>query len=147
MLSSIRIYHEGVFMTCERLFAIFFNRQHSDRPPSVIVATTGLQLLKTRNTTDLLLEEYKRNITHLVQAIDSLAARNTQVLWKLMEAVDVTKLKNDNKRINNNDIDLYNKAAVEVSSLYNVFGTVNSTSDYTKLSNFTSRFSTLFTLS
>ncbi|CAG9794077.1 unnamed protein product [Diatraea saccharalis] len=94
----------------------FRSWQHSDRPPSVIVATTGLQLLKTRNTTDLLIEEYKRNLTHLVQAIDSLAARNTQVLWKLMEAVDATKLKNDDKRISNADIDSYNRAAVEILS-------------------------------
>lgn len=91
------------------------NRQRSDQPPSVIVASTGLQLLKTRNTTDLLLEEYKRNLTHLVQAIDSLAARNTQVLWKLIESVDSTKLKNEYKRITNTDIDSYNKAAIEVS--------------------------------
>ncbi|CAH2981507.1 unnamed protein product [Chilo suppressalis] len=92
----------------------FRSWQHSDKPPSVIVATTGLQLLKTRNTTDIVLEEYKRNLTHLVQAIDSLAARNTQVLWKLMEAVDVTKLKNENKKISNTDIDAYNKAAIEI---------------------------------
>ncbi|XP_060802584.1 N-acetylneuraminate 9-O-acetyltransferase [Amyelois transitella] len=88
--------------------------QRSDKPPSVIVATTGLQLLKTRNTTDLVLEEYKRNLTHLVQAIDSLAARNTHVLWKLIESVETNKLKNDFARINNADIDNYNRAAVEI---------------------------------
>ncbi|KAL0871614.1 hypothetical protein ABMA27_004143 [Loxostege sticticalis] len=92
----------------------FRNWELSDKPPSVIVAGTGLQLLKNRNTTDLVLEEYKRNLTHLVQAIDSLAGRKTQVLWKLIEGVDTGKLKNDNKRINNNDIDSYNKAAVEI---------------------------------
>ncbi|XP_063827945.1 N-acetylneuraminate 9-O-acetyltransferase [Ostrinia nubilalis] len=92
----------------------FRNWQLSDKPPSVIVAGTGLQPLKNRNTTDLVLEEYKRNLTHLVQAIDSLVARKTQVLWKLMEGVDTGKLKNDNKRINNNDIDSYNRAAVEI---------------------------------
>ncbi|KAJ0178071.1 hypothetical protein K1T71_005894 [Dendrolimus kikuchii] len=92
----------------------FRSWQKADQPPSVIVASTGLQLLKTRNTTDLILEEYKRNLTHLVQAIDSLAAKNTQVLWKLLEAVDSGKLKNDLKRITNSDIDLYNKAAIEI---------------------------------
>lgn len=52
---------------------IFLYRQYSDRPPSVIVASTGLQLIKNRNTTEQVLEEYKRNLTQLVQPIDSLA--------------------------------------------------------------------------
>ncbi|XP_059058073.1 N-acetylneuraminate 9-O-acetyltransferase [Achroia grisella] len=92
----------------------FRNWQRSDKPPSVIVATTGLQLLKNRNTTDLVLEEYKRNLTHLVQAIDSLAARNTQVLWKLMESVETSKLKTDLTKISNVDIEAYNRAAIEI---------------------------------
>ncbi|KAJ8715881.1 hypothetical protein PYW08_013166 [Mythimna loreyi] len=110
-LSVTFIYSDDVSKTMVDQFRTW---QRSDQPPSVIVASTGLQLLKTRNTTDLVLEEYKRNLTHLVQAIDSLAARNTQVLWKLIESVDATKLKNENKRITNTDIDLYNKAAVEI---------------------------------
>lgn len=63
-----------------------------------------------------MLEEYKRNLTQLVQPVDSLASRGTQVLWKMMEAVDVSKLKSDTK-ISNADIDAYNKAALEVSAL------------------------------
>ncbi|XP_049707884.2 N-acetylneuraminate 9-O-acetyltransferase [Helicoverpa armigera] len=110
-LSVTFIYSDDVSKTMVDQFRTW---QRSDQPPSVIVASTGLQLLKTRNTTDLLLEEYKRNLTHLVQAIDSLAARNTQVLWKPIESVDPSKLKNDNKRINNNDIDAYNRAAIEI---------------------------------
>ncbi|XP_073946759.1 N-acetylneuraminate (7)9-O-acetyltransferase [Choristoneura fumiferana] len=88
--------------------------QHEAKPPSVIVAGTGLQLLKTRNATDLVIDEYKRNLTLLVQAVDSLAAKNSQVLWKLIESVDSTKLKNDYKKISNSDIDEYNRAAVEI---------------------------------
>lgn len=88
--------------------------QRSDQPPSLIVASTGLRLLRTRNTTTSLLEEYQRNLTRLVQAIDSLAARNTQVLWKLMEPVDAEKLKNENKKITNANIDAYNRAAVQI---------------------------------
>lgn len=110
-LSVTFVYSDDVSKTMVDQFRTW---QRSDQPPSVIIASTGLQLLKTRNTTDLVLEEYKRNLTHLVQAIDSLAARNTQVLWKLIEAVDASKLKNDYKRINNNDIDSYNRAAVEI---------------------------------
>ncbi|XP_072947251.1 N-acetylneuraminate (7)9-O-acetyltransferase [Epargyreus clarus] len=87
--------------------------EKSDRPPSVIVAGTGLQLIKNRNTTDLVLEEYKRNLTQLVQPIDALVARNTRVLWKLSEGVDTAKLKSD-LRISNADIDAYNRAAAEI---------------------------------
>ncbi|CAH2216237.1 jg22966, partial [Pararge aegeria aegeria] len=86
--------------------------QYSDRPPSVIVASAGLQLVKNRNITDQALEEYKRNLTQLVQPVDSLASRGTQVLWKTMEAVDIARLRSDVK-INNADIDAYNKAALE----------------------------------
>ncbi|KAF9410910.1 hypothetical protein HW555_010152 [Spodoptera exigua] len=110
-LSVTFVYSDDVSKTMVDQFRTW---QRSDQPPSVIIASTGLQLLKTRNTTDLVLEEYKRNLTHLVQAIDSLAARKTQVLWKLIEGVDVNKLQNDYKRINNNDIDSYNRAAVEI---------------------------------
>ncbi|XP_022830222.1 N-acetylneuraminate 9-O-acetyltransferase [Spodoptera litura] len=110
-LSVTFVYSDDVSKTMVDQFRTW---QRSDQPPSVIIASTGLQLLKTRNTTDLVLEEYKRNLTRLVQAIDSLAARNTQVLWKLIEGVDVNKLKDDYKRINNNDIDSYNRAAVEI---------------------------------
>ncbi|XP_013136500.1 PREDICTED: uncharacterized protein LOC106101727 isoform X1 [Papilio polytes] len=87
--------------------------QRLDRPPSVIVASTGLQLVKNRNTTDFILEEYKRNLTQLVQPIDALAARGTQVLWKLLESVDTTLIKDDVK-ISNYDIDAYNSAAMEI---------------------------------
>ncbi|KAI5637510.1 10 TM acyl transferase domain found in cas1p domain-containing protein [Phthorimaea operculella] len=89
----------------------FRHWQYSDKPPSVIVASTGLQLLATRNTTDLVLEEYKRNLTRLVQPIDSLSIRDTKVLWKLLEPVDSNK---KNVKISNTDIDAYNRAAIEI---------------------------------
>lgn len=92
----------------------FRNWQRSRSPPSFIVASIGLDLMKKRNTTDLLLDEYKRNLTQLVQPIDSLSARRTQVLWKLVEAVDDAKLNNDHKNITNNDIDAYNSATIEI---------------------------------
>ncbi|CAB3222074.1 unnamed protein product [Arctia plantaginis] len=110
-LSVTFIYSDDVSKNMVEQFRTW---QRSDQPPSVIVASTGLQLLKTRNTTDLVLEEYKRNLTQLVLAIDSLAARKTQVLWKLIESVDMSKLKDENKKINNYDIDSYNRAAIEI---------------------------------
>ncbi|XP_026327952.1 N-acetylneuraminate 9-O-acetyltransferase [Hyposmocoma kahamanoa] len=92
----------------------FRSWQRSDKPPSVIVASIGLQLLLSRNTTDLALEEYKRNLTQLVQPIDFVTSRGTQVLWKLLEPVDSGKMKG--KKISNNDIDAYNRASIEILS-------------------------------
>ncbi|XP_047534646.1 N-acetylneuraminate 9-O-acetyltransferase isoform X1 [Vanessa atalanta] len=109
-LSVTFIWSDDVSRTMVEQFRTW---QYSDSPPSVIVASTGLQLIKNRNTTEQALEEYKRNLTQLVQPIDALAARKTQVLWKLSESVDTTKIKNDVK-ITNSDIDAYNRAAVEI---------------------------------
>ena len=102
------------YILCEIITYIFyFTRQYSERPPSVIVASIGLQLIRNRNTTEQALEEYKRNLTQLVQPVDALAERGTHVLWKILESIDSTKINSDFK-ISNNDIDAYNRAAVEV---------------------------------
>ncbi|VVC99019.1 unnamed protein product [Leptidea sinapis] len=68
-------------------------------------------LVRNRNVTEQYVDEYKRNLTRLVQPIDSLAQQGTQVLWKVLESVDVSK---PNAKISNNDIDVYNRAAVEI---------------------------------
>lgn len=54
------------------------------------------------------------NITRLVQPIDVLSGKNTNVLWMLQEPVDSYKLKPDYQVVTNQEIDLYNKAALEV---------------------------------
>ncbi|XP_023945723.2 N-acetylneuraminate 9-O-acetyltransferase [Bicyclus anynana] len=109
-LSITFIWSEDVSKTMVEQFRTW---QSSERPPSVIVASAGLQLVKNRNATEQALEEYKRNLTQLVQAVDRLAARGSHVLWKTMEAVDVSRLRGDVK-INNADIDAYNRAALEI---------------------------------
>ncbi|XP_047517161.1 N-acetylneuraminate 9-O-acetyltransferase [Pieris napi] len=109
-LSVTFIWSDDISKTMVEKFRMW---QISDRPPSVIVASSGLKLIINRNITEANLEEYKRNLTRLVQPIDALALRGTQVLWKLLESVDIAKLNNDVK-INNNDIDAYNRAAVEI---------------------------------
>ncbi|CAF4926844.1 unnamed protein product [Pieris macdunnoughi] len=109
-LSVTFIWSDDISKTMVEKFRMW---QISDRPPSVIVASSGLKLILNRNITEANLEEYKRNLTRLVQPIDALALRGTQVLWKLLESVDIAKLNNDVK-INNNDIDAYNRAAVEI---------------------------------
>ncbi|XP_045495488.1 N-acetylneuraminate 9-O-acetyltransferase [Colias croceus] len=109
-LSVTFIWTENVSKTMVDKFRMW---QHSDQPPSVIVASSGLSLVKNRNVSESNLEEYKRNLTRLVQPIDALSLKGTHVLWKLLESVDNSKLRNDVK-INNNDIDAYNRAAVEI---------------------------------
>ncbi|CAG4963040.1 unnamed protein product [Colias eurytheme] len=109
-LSVTFIWTENVSKTMVDKFRMW---QHSDQPPSVIVASSGLSLVKNRNVSESNLEEYKRNLTRLVQPIDALSLKGTHVLWKLLESVDNTKLRSDVK-INNNDIDAYNRAAVEI---------------------------------
>ncbi|XP_034831379.1 N-acetylneuraminate (7)9-O-acetyltransferase [Maniola hyperantus] len=109
-LSITFIWSDDVSKTMVEQFRTW---QYSDRPPSVIVASASLQLVKNRNITELAIEQYKRNLTQLVQPVDSLASRGTRVLWKTMEAVDVAALKSDIK-ISNADIDAYNRAALEI---------------------------------
>lgn len=86
----------------------------------MIVASIGLNLVKIHNATEPILEEYKRNLTQLVQPIDSLSGRGTQVLWKLLEDVDQKTVK-----ISNSDIDAYNRAAMEVSSNCATYNEIN----------------------
>nr|XP_032520529.1 N-acetylneuraminate 9-O-acetyltransferase isoform X2 [Danaus plexippus plexippus] len=105
-LSVTFIWSEDVSRTMVEQFRSW---QYSDRPPSVIVASIGLNLVKIHNATEPILEEYKRNLTQLVQPIDSLSGRGTQVLWKLLEDVDQKTVK-----ISNSDIDAYNRAAMEI---------------------------------
>lgn len=62
------------------------------------------------------LDEYKLNLTRLVQPIDIISGKNANVLWLLQEPVDNVKLKSDYQVVTNREIDQYNKAAVEVFS-------------------------------
>jgi len=61
------------------------------------------------------LEEYRKNLTKLVQSIDGLSEQKSNVLWVLQEPVDVDKMKLEQQIITNRQIDLYNGAAVEVT--------------------------------
>lgn len=85
-----------------------------NKPPAVIVAGSGLQSIKTSNASLAVLEEYTVNLTRLVQPIDALQKRKTKVLWALLVPVNTEKLKPEFQMISNSQIDLYNKAAIEV---------------------------------
>lgn len=61
-----------------------------------------------------MLKEYQFNLTKLVQPIDSLLDKKTKVIWALQEPVNEGKLKAEFHMVTNEQIDFYNKAAIEV---------------------------------
>lgn len=97
-------------------FILFYRQWKTDKnPPSVIIAGCGLWSIKTSNASLSVLEEYSVNLTRLVQPIEVLQEKKTRVLWTLLAPVNSAKLKPDFQMISNAQIDLYNKAAIEVN--------------------------------
>ncbi|EEZ99845.2 N-acetylneuraminate 9-O-acetyltransferase [Tribolium castaneum] len=88
--------------------------QLSKEPPSVIVAGCALQAIQISNASLTMVEEYKVNLTRLVQPIHNLHKKKTKVLWALQEPVNSEKLKPELRIITNEIINLYNKAAMEM---------------------------------
>ncbi|KAF4524562.1 hypothetical protein B566_EDAN017447 [Ephemera danica] len=87
---------------------------HETRPPSVIVAGAATWSIKESNASHIALTEYTTNLTRLVQAIDAVSSRRSRVFWALQEPVNVEKLHPARSMITNEQIDLYNKAAMEI---------------------------------
>ncbi|RZC39705.1 CAS1 domain-containing protein 1 [Asbolus verrucosus] len=92
----------------------FRQLQMSKEPPSIVVVGCALEPIKISNASRFMLEEYKVNLTKLVQPINQLHKKKTKVLWALQEPVNQDKLKPELHMITNEVIDLYNKAAIEV---------------------------------
>lgn len=90
--------------------------QSSPDPPTVIISGTGLRPMKLSNASSVILQEYTVNLTRLVQPIDALHLRKTKVLWTLLAPVNSDKLTPELQTISNAQIDLYNKATIEVLS-------------------------------
>lgn len=89
--------------------------ERSETPPAVVIAGSGLGAIKAANGSEAGLDEYRANLTRLVQPIDGLHKRKSQILWALLAPVNPDKLKAEFQMISNTQIDLYNKAAIEVS--------------------------------
>ncbi|RZF39634.1 hypothetical protein LSTR_LSTR001155 [Laodelphax striatellus] len=83
-------------------------------PPVVIVAGCGTWSINRSNKSNAALRDYSTNLTMLVQSIDDLVERNSRVLWVLQEPVVEDKLKPSHAAITNQQIYLYNRAAVDV---------------------------------
>lgn len=91
--------------------------QVSKEPPSVIIAGCALEAIRISNASLTMVEEYKVNLTRLVQPIHNLHKKKSKVLWALQEPVNPDKLKPEMQIITNEIINLYNKAAMEVINL------------------------------
>lgn len=88
--------------------------QGVNHPPSVIVAGCGLWSIVASNGSEVATTEYAVNLTHLVRSINILSEKKTKVLWTLQEPVIVDRLPPEYSAVTNEQLDLYNKAAVEV---------------------------------
>lgn len=101
-------------MDLKIVFVILRKWQSLEEPPSVIIAGCGLWSIMNSNGSMMAVQDYSINLTRLVQPIDRLHERNSRVLWSLLEPVNPDKLKAEYQVVTNEQIDLYNKAAIEV---------------------------------
>lgn len=90
----------------------WLTRDASQRP-KMIVMGSATHSIKTSNASLKALEYYRKNLTLLVPILDRLAD-STQILWALQDPVVPEKLKPDRIMITNEQIDAYNKAAMEI---------------------------------
>lgn len=81
--------------------------------PSVIVTGSGVWAIKISNASVEMYGSYKRNLTQLVPVLNSLIPL-TKVLWVLQDPVITEKLHPSRKMITNEQIDMYNKAAMDL---------------------------------
>ncbi|KAJ8956961.1 hypothetical protein NQ317_006732 [Molorchus minor] len=94
----------------------FRELQLFSKPPSVIIVGSALWPIVMSNGSLSMIEEYQRNLSGLVQPINKLNEKKTRTIWALQEPVDQEKLKPEYHMVTNEQIDLYNKAAIEVLS-------------------------------
>ncbi|CAH1119727.1 unnamed protein product [Phaedon cochleariae] len=95
---------------------IFRRWQISVNPPSVVILGCALWPIITSNQSLSALQEYQINVTRLVHPMDRLHEKKTKILWALQEPVYEAKLKPEYQMVDNDLIELYNKAAIEVLS-------------------------------
>lgn len=82
------------------------------KAPSVIVTGSGVWAIKISNASTEMFNSYKSNLTYLVPILNRLVPA-TKVLWVLQDPVIYEKLHPSRKMITNEQIDMYNKAAMD----------------------------------
>ncbi|RWS30776.1 hypothetical protein B4U80_10615 [Leptotrombidium deliense] len=99
----------------ESMFEVYdtwLRRDRSERP-RIVITSSATWSIKTSNASLDELEHYKYNLTNLLIKMDKLG-QSSQVLWVLQDPVAPGKLNPSRKMITNEQIDLYNKAAMDV---------------------------------
>ncbi|XP_046397120.1 N-acetylneuraminate 9-O-acetyltransferase [Ischnura elegans] len=106
-------------LVSKHMIEAFQHWKKENEPPSVIIAGSATWAIKESNASAKALKEYTYNLTRLVQSIDKITEKrkdggHSHVLWTLQEPVDVDRLRPTRAMITNEQIDLYNKAAMEI---------------------------------
>ncbi|XP_066147972.1 N-acetylneuraminate 9-O-acetyltransferase [Euwallacea fornicatus] len=100
----------------KEMIEYFRNWESSEDSPSMIVTGSVLQSIISSNGSKSLVDQYKMNITNLVVPIDNLYGKKCKTLWTIQAPVNEDKLLKDPSPLDNNLIDLYNNAAIEILS-------------------------------
>lgn len=87
------------------------------KQPNVVVTGSATWSIKESNSSEEALLSYKDNLAKLVSSFNRL--RETKVIWMLQDPIIPDKLDESRQSITNEQIDLYNKAAMEI--LYVIF--------------------------
>lgn len=77
--------------------------------PKLIITGSGTWTIKSTTASLKALEDYKNNLTRLLPYMDRL---DSQLLWVLQDPVNPKQLSSSRQMITNEQIDLYNKAAI-----------------------------------
>lgn len=104
----------------DQVFQKWHKVTDSKKKPKMIIAGSGTWSIKESNASAEALEQYHMNLTRLTSSMDLLAASGTQVLWVLQDPVNPDKLSPERSMISNEQIDAYNKVALDILRYTNI---------------------------
>ncbi|XP_054167954.1 N-acetylneuraminate 9-O-acetyltransferase-like [Oppia nitens] len=106
------LWHPVVNESMTKVFTQWLSLQVSERP-NLIVMGSATHSIKSSNASVKALEYYRKNLTLLMPSLDKLSA-SSKILWALQDPVSSEKLDVGRVMITNEQIDAYNKAAMEI---------------------------------
>ncbi|MGH0135096.1 UNVERIFIED_CONTAM: hypothetical protein FKN15_019503 [Acipenser sinensis] len=98
--------------------AIFLVEVGTSLKPDMIVLGAATWSIKLHNGSTEALNQYKTNLTSMAQLLEKLAEHG-EVIWVLQDPVLEDLLRDDRKMITNQQIDLYNEAALSILNSIN----------------------------
>lgn len=90
-----------------------WNKEEEYSRPNIVIVGSATHSIKQSNASLTALEYYRKNLTILLPHMDSLN-RSTTILWVLQDPIKHNLLSKDRLMITNEQIDAYNKAAMEI---------------------------------